>query len=151
MEWETELSEQDDTQGVESTYQPEYGTAGGYLFASYPDSHFVETDDRFMDEQAELTAETNERARRELKEFERIQWLIYEEDQELENSEDQEQENIENQEHIQMEEDIENNNYNNQQLDDADNGYSEDDDSSKINEHLRPTPSWTFHRSDYER
>ena len=42
-------------------------------YASYPESHFSETDERYMDEQAEMTEATNQKALRELDEFQRLQ------------------------------------------------------------------------------
>ena len=42
-------------------------------YASYPESHFSETDERYMDEQAEMTEAINQKALRELKEFQRLQ------------------------------------------------------------------------------
>lgn len=42
-------------------------------YASYPESHFPETDERYMDEQAEMTEATNQKALRELAEFQRLQ------------------------------------------------------------------------------
>ena len=53
-------------------------------YASYPESHFSETDDQYMDEQAEDTERTNARARRELNYFQRM----LDEDAELEEEEE---------------------------------------------------------------
>lgn len=55
-------------------------------YASYPESHFTETDDRYLDSYAEDTEETNLRALRELEELRRIQEEeseLYEEEERL--------------------------------------------------------------------
>ena len=52
---------------------PVYGNAGLDPYASYPESHFVEYSDQYMDDNAEATENTNARARRELQGFTRLQ------------------------------------------------------------------------------
>ena len=59
-------------------YEECYGHGGDDMttydpYASYPESHFSETDERYMDEQAEMTEATNQKALRELDEFQRLQ------------------------------------------------------------------------------
>ena len=59
-------------------YEECYGHGGDDMttydsYASYPESHFSETDECYMDEQAEMTEATNQKALRELDEFQRLQ------------------------------------------------------------------------------
>ena len=77
-------------------------------YASYPESHFSETDDRYMDEHAEATEKTNERARRELEEFQRMQ----DEEAELEEAE------VQRQAEMEAEQEVETQNESNSNLND---------------------------------
>ena len=79
-----ELEEQYDLDGEPRSIIPAeeyddcYGHGGDDMttydpYASYPESHYSETDERYMDEQSEMTEATNQRALRELNEFQRLQ------------------------------------------------------------------------------
>ena len=90
-----------------------YGNGGDNMetydpYASYPESHFSETDDRYMDEHAEATEKTNERARRELEEFQRMQ----DEEAELEEAE------VQRQAEMEAEQEVETQNESNSNLND---------------------------------
>ena len=90
-----------------------YGHGGDNMetydtYASYPESHFSETDDRYMDEHAEATEKTNERARRELEEFQRMQ----DEEAELEEAE------VQRQAEMEAEQEVETQNESNSNLND---------------------------------
>lgn len=82
-------SEVEDTTSEDIELDEEcYGHGGDDMdtydsYASYPESHFSETDEQYMDEHAEATEATNERAQRELEEFQRLQ----DEEAELEEAE----------------------------------------------------------------
>lgn len=73
------VAEADDFVEEESVYDKEWFGHGGTeapskdTFASYPESHFCETDDRYMDESQEITEATNQRALRELREYDMLQ------------------------------------------------------------------------------
>ena len=88
------LPEQDEEDGTPNS-QPEYGNAGSDPYASYPESHYSETSDLYMNEQEEMTAATNDRARRELEGFNRFQKEEQERDDEEHLKQEQEITDIE--------------------------------------------------------
>ncbi len=76
---ETEAYEEEEAQDEEERANQDcYGHGGTDMssydsYATYPESHFAETDARYLDEESEMTEATNQKALRELEEFQRLE------------------------------------------------------------------------------
>lgn len=161
-EWVYETTEQNETPDGNSIDQEVYGHDGLDPRAVYGDTHFDVTDDRYKDEQAEITEQTNLRAAHEIREDDRLQneelaSFDEDKDQSLANDGVEQPQTNEIQEETGIEEDLYQNNDANQESDknieDSKEQYWEEDshNNNDSNERPRPSPAWAFRRGGYSR